>query len=1029
MYTMVKNLNVFKSLNIEAEEIGPVLLLIIQSVFIGIFYGAFDIGAHTLFLKTYPEDMIPKAYIVSGVVGIFMTSIFSRYQSRIKFSQLANRTLLAISAITILMRVFFEFTDANWTVFLVFILLGPLNILAILAFWGTVGRIFNLRQGKRLFGIIDSGQVFGIIVSSFAIPIIITFIQGTKNLLVISAISIIFAMLLEIIISKRYKIDNDSESDKENENEPEVEHEQIKAKQFFKDPYIAFMALFVIFSMFAAFFVQYSFLVVTNEQYPVEEDLASYLGFFTGSMMAFTLIIKTFVYSKLMKTYGLKVSLMLSSLLLILFTGIAIGVGFISGFEKASPGFIYFFLFISMGKLFNKTLKDALEVPAFKLLYQSLKKSIRFDVQAKIDGTINEIAALTSGLLLGVLSILSFIELIHFSVFLFALLVAWAFITVKLYKEYRNSLEQALQQNIQDKQDTDEDPIIAQFKSLLTNQKKFCVKLDHIKNSLPNKYIETLKKLAKSFTPQELKFLSRCHWIELNLLYLQNQTPEDWIVYFEEKYNGNSLSSPTIKDLDSLFNSHSLQDVNSAIQHLTDKQNNRHLTLISGLLRVPNLRTQQTTIRVCGTLAELESINTLVEFLDSQTLFPASFISLIQMGKKSVPHLIQMFYKSDISLVSQLALIHIAGLYKTEDSIDFLLKNISHHRKEIRNKAIACLKDIGYQPTEEDLPKMFHPITESAQNVAWDISAMASLDSDYDDDHPLYIALKYEFENHQSELIDLLSITYDANSVKHVQDYLATGTTEGISYGLELFDLFLSEEIKPMILALYEDLPLVEKTRLFEMFFPVEVVKKEQLLINIINRDPNLIGKETKRTALIEFARVSTQITNDIIAQLFNPVEELQKTAAGLIYQLEPQKIAQVKPRIPNLLHANLNVNELNSDQVPLLYSKLNEIMDLFSINNDEVSSLIDYFNIQNNINTSFIKTKLNLNDYFVFLIRNQNESDKTFDYNLYINADFDANDIELKKLDYFIGINKNKMNQLILTHNKIIQELINKIL
>lgn len=1027
---MVKRLNVFKSLNIEADEVGPVLLLIIQSIFIGVFYGAFDIGAHTLFLKTYPEDMIPKAYIVSGVVGIFLTSLFSRYQSRIKFSQLANRTLLAISAITILMRVFFEFTDANWTVFLVFILLGPLNILAILAFWGTVGRIFNLRQGKRLFGIIDSGQVFGIIISSFAIPIIIAYINGTKNLLVISAVSIIFAMFLEVVISKRFKIDSENNDNNEQpENETETEHEQVSAKQFVKDPYIGFMALFVIFSMFTAFFVQYSFLVVTNEQYPVEEDLASYLGFFTGSMMAFTLIIKTFVYSKLMKTYGLKVSLMLSSLLLILFTGIAIGIGYISGFEKASPGFIYFFLFISMGKLFNKTLKDALEVPAFKLLYQSLKKSIRFDVQAKIDGTINEIAALVSGLLLGTLSILAFIELIHFSVFLFALLVAWAFITKKLYQEYRNSLEKALQQNVSEDTSTESDPIIIEFKNLLSSPEKFSVKLDHIKNYLPNKYLEILKKISENFSPDEINFLSRCHWIELNLLYLQNQTPENWINYFEKKYNGNTLNNPTVKELDNLFNSDSLQDVNSAIQHLANKQDNRHLTLISGLLRVPNIRTQQTTIRVCGTLGETESINTLVEFLDSQILFPASFMSLSQMGEKSTPLLLQMYYKSDISLVSQLALIHLIGQYETNESVEFLLNNISHHRKEVRNKSVECLKQLNYQPNEAEIPKMFHPITEASQTVAWDISAIASLGSEYNDDHPLRQALIYEFESHQTDLIDILSITYDSTSVKHVQDYLATGTTEGISYGLELFDLFISEEIKPMILAIYEDLPLVEKTRLLEMFFPVEVVKKDQLLLNIINRDPNLISKETKRTALIEFARISKEVTDDIIAQLFSPIQELQKEAALIIHRLAPNKINTVKPRIPVELLGNLSQINAETKNLDSIYEIDEIILSNLSINKDKLSPILEYLNINSSTNNQLKKNKNKLNEYFVFLIRNQKEPEAEIDYSLYIEGGYNLNEIDVNNLDFFIGIKKEKMNQLVLTNNEVIQDLINKLI
>ena len=63
---------------------------------------------------------------------------------------------------------------------------------------------------------------------------------------------------------------------------------------FRKDQYIRIMGLFVALSVVTAFFVQYSFLAVTREQYPAEQDLARFLGLFTGSMMILALIIRKF---------------------------------------------------------------------------------------------------------------------------------------------------------------------------------------------------------------------------------------------------------------------------------------------------------------------------------------------------------------------------------------------------------------------------------------------------------------------------------------------------------------------------------------------------------------------------------------------------------------------------------------------------------------------------------------------------------------------------------------------------------------
>ena len=49
-----------------------------------------------------------------------------------------------------------------------FVMFGPLFVLSIVTFWGVANRLYNLRQGKRLFGIIDAGIIFGIIIKTMA---------------------------------------------------------------------------------------------------------------------------------------------------------------------------------------------------------------------------------------------------------------------------------------------------------------------------------------------------------------------------------------------------------------------------------------------------------------------------------------------------------------------------------------------------------------------------------------------------------------------------------------------------------------------------------------------------------------------------------------------------------------------------------------------------------------------------------------------------------------------------------------------
>lgn len=1013
---------IFKSLNIEANEIVPVLLLIAQSIFIGTFYGTFDIGAHTLFLKTYPEDMIPKAYILSGVAGIALTAVYSKMQSRINFSVLAKYTLLFISIITILMRFFFEVTASNWTVFVVFILLGPLNILAVLAFWGTVTRIFNLRQGKRIFGIIDTGQIFGIIISSYAIPLIIGYIGGTKNLLLISAISIVLAMLVEVIIARKFNIDK-ALVDEQQENK-DIEQEQVKLKHFVKNPYILYMALFVVFSMFAAFFVQYSFLVVTNEQYPLEDDLAKYLGFFTGSMMIFTFIVKTFVYSKLMKTYGLKISLILSPALLALFTGIAVIAGYFGGFEASSAGFIYFFLLISLSKLFNKTLKDALEVPSFKLLYQSLSKKIRFDVQAKIDGTINEISALVSGIMLSVLGLIVFVKLIHYSVVLFGLLLIWTLITLKLYKEYRNSLEKSLKQETH-AGDQEEIQDVATKETFNKN----LAKLRLIHQYLPLQYLNQLKKLLKNHNKQDVKLLPKKHLMEWYLMNLMEQDQENLRVFDFVDANKNY----SIKELARLVNSTESSEYLKPIKYLFEMDEKVRTNLLSSLLRTPQPEVQKLTIRVSGALAEPETCGTLVEYLENNALMADAMISLHQMLDSCTKQLIQMFYKTDIRLETQLAIIQLLGYSSKQEAADFLLENISHHRFDILVQSVQSLKLMGYQASESAQPRFFHPITSICQIIAWDISALASLGSQ-DSKTGLWHIIEEEHRRHVAILMDLLSITYNSKSVHHVSEHLNSGTAEGVGFALELFDLFISEEIKPMILLVFEDIPLTEKARLLQNNFPVQLYEPQQLIIDILNRDPNYISRETKKLALKAYENYFSEVKDDIVAQLFNPVGDLHVVSAQLIKKLQPERLKQCLPRVD--VHQKKHIEkalmqttnkEIEHVEVSAFIEQLRFLTTSSSVS---IIDLIDYLDIRLYHVDKKNTFKAAISNYFVFLILdlNKNESDSSQKQRVFFNTTDIAigDDLRQKEAFYLLGIKNENMGKLVIKDNQIAQNLIN---
>jgi AAA family ATP:ADP antiporter len=181
-----------KLLDIEHEEFGRVGLLLIMSVFMGIFLATLTVASQTLFLQHYENDL-PLALLISGGFGVVATIIYNFLQNRIPFRMLASASLITVAGLT----AFIEFgknllSDPELMYFLGFTQIIPFSFVIFLVFWGSFGRLFNLRQSKRLVGTVDLGAMLASFVAYFTIPLALSTPDfNTENLYSICLISIV----------------------------------------------------------------------------------------------------------------------------------------------------------------------------------------------------------------------------------------------------------------------------------------------------------------------------------------------------------------------------------------------------------------------------------------------------------------------------------------------------------------------------------------------------------------------------------------------------------------------------------------------------------------------------------------------------------------------------------------------------------------------------------------------------------------------------------------------------------------------
>lgn len=982
------NTSVNKALNIETGESLQVQLLIAQSLFLGMFYMSYEIAATALFLNSYSSEMLPKAFLISGLVGFALTALYSRLQSKINFSVLISVNLFVIFLITIALRLLFDYTHQKELIFLIFVFMGPLNLLGLIGFWGMAGRLFTLRQGKRLFGMIDSGQIIGMIIISYAVPsFLLQLIHNkTEDLIYLSGACALAAMIIQfVIIFKFFKRDSESERLRKIEKEEKSE----TFVHLLRKRYIFLMSLFVMLSMLIAFFIYYSFMAATAVKYPEPKDLAKFLGVFIGTIMVFSLIFKTFIYSRLIDNYGLKVSLLIHPILLLLFTLVIVAIGNFMTFDYNSGSFTLFFLLVALSRLFNVSLKSSVEMPSFKLLYQSLDRKYRYKVQASIDGVINELSALLAGVVLLVLSYVKGFELIHYSYILGFIIIVFIFTTVRVYRHYRKALEQTLAQSKiaysgAPSEKIKSIPVSAVLKNMPDD--KIPVSAEFLWKTEPitaeNIFIELLK------SNNNQKKLHTLHIIQSKDIY---QATQDIVALINDPNPEISKSAKSIfnrfsEDLellknpvliDELVNSNNEAERELATKIIGHTENEKYIQLLQILIRdiIPSVK--YASLKAVSKFKRSELCPMLIDYLTSEKYYKIAAASLRKMENIALEPLEHAFYKTGLDTAVQVRIIKLIGYIQNEIAINYLFNKLKFTNRDIVVETVKTLKKCNFKPNEIEKRQFIELIKTIANVLSWNINALYWA-KEYAMPEELCQSLQEEVKGNYNFLYLLLSIIYDEQTIQHIRKNIETEINESVSFALELMELFVDEELKNILFPLLDDSPAIEKIRKMQDFFPLQKYTEQTLLHAIINKDYNHVSRWTKLCAIQACESETIGISNDLIAHLFNSDYLLKETTAAILSKKDSDMFGKSILRLDKIMRNAIEtkINKYSENTYILQVEKVNFLKELsyfkpfHSVFHCNLSDSLEYIEIP--AETIITQTHLEQNFDLYFLIDGQ---------------------------------------------------------
>ena len=317
-----------------------------------------------------------------------------------------------------------------------------------LQYWGSASLLFDVRQGKRLFGLLSSGESVAKILGYALTPLIVSKFNLQGVYLVI-AISYAGAYLIFRKLSHSYRVSMSVNHHKHHHSTGVYENEGkvftiLSIRDIFKlDSFKRYVALFAFVSTLTIFLLQYAFLRrVEANFYNIEEIAVFFATIFTIAKFL-NLAIKIFLAGRICQFWGLKIALLILPFSLLLTTIIGL-LGLSTGqIEETFIMWIFAILIV-----LDEVLRSSLYTPAYLSLFQPLTKVERLEGHTLTKAIMEPLGILVSGIVIILLVTLDAFHLHSLTPVVLVLLMLWIFAGYELFGQYLNVLKSALKSKI-----------------------------------------------------------------------------------------------------------------------------------------------------------------------------------------------------------------------------------------------------------------------------------------------------------------------------------------------------------------------------------------------------------------------------------------------------------------------------------------------------------------------------------------------------------------------------------------------------
>ena len=384
--------------------------------------------SRAMFLTKFDIDKLPLLYILIALFGGILAYFYSRLATKVSLNA-AISWAMGLSALALVVMWWLIRLRIPWMVYVLNIWVSLFSVILVSQGWLVASNLFNAREAKRLYPILDMGMVLGAALGGEFTRRAVSFI-GTESLLLASAGMVSLAYIASLVATRNRR------SPIEHARAARKEETDFSFGQMIGDisrvRHLRIIVGMMVVMYLVDTLVEYQFQAMARTAYRGDQ-LTAFFGQFYGLWLnGVEFVFQLFLTGVIVRWFGVGATLQVSP----------VAVGLSSVAILAAPGVVS----TSAVRLAEASTRYTMTKTGMELLYMPLPLALRNRIKAFIDICVDRLSRGVGGVLLLFLTTSSLhLGVRGITVIVIGLSAAWIMYAAIARKEYVASIRQRLE--------------------------------------------------------------------------------------------------------------------------------------------------------------------------------------------------------------------------------------------------------------------------------------------------------------------------------------------------------------------------------------------------------------------------------------------------------------------------------------------------------------------------------------------------------------------------------------------------------